>query len=163
MVAASNTSPVSNLALIGRLDLLGAQFQEVWIPDAVQRELDRLPSPAGRSAIRQATHAGWLRCRKITNTALAFVLAIDLDRGEAEAITLAAEIPADLLLIDEKDGRLLARQTGIRVRGVLGMLIRAKAMGKVSSVKSEIDALTLVAGFFIARVWSKKSCGAPGE
>src|SRR5258706_6794028 len=94
--------------------------------------------------------AGWLRCRSIENAPLPAVVANDLDRGEAEAITLATEIPADVLLIDERDGRVLARQTGVRVSGVLGILIRAKAMGSISSVKSEIEALRRLAGFFVA-------------
>ena len=61
--------------------------------------------------------AGWLRRRDIVNVPLAAVLANDLDQGEAEAIALATEIPADVLLIDEKDGRALARQAGAPVRG----------------------------------------------
>jgi predicted nucleic acid-binding protein len=42
MLVASNTSPISNLAIIGRLNLLRSQFHEIWIPGAVQSELDRL-------------------------------------------------------------------------------------------------------------------------
>ena len=113
--------------------------------------------------IRQAMHAGWLRCRRIANTALASVLATELDQGEAEAIALATEIPADLLLIDEKDGRLRARQAGVRVRGVLGILIRAKAMGTVPSVKPEIDSLRLVAGFFVAPSLEEEVLRSVGE
>ena len=163
MVAASDTSPISNLALIGRLELLRVQFGEVWIPGAVKRELDRLPSPEGRASIKQAMQAGWLRCRDIANAPLAAVLANDLDEGEAEAIALATEIPADVLLIDEKDGRALARQAGVPVRGVLGILIRAKAMGSVSSVKPEIEALRRLAGFFVATNLEEEVLRSIGE
>jgi len=41
----SNTSPLSNLACIGRLKVLQQQFHEVWIPDAVDKELRNIPSP----------------------------------------------------------------------------------------------------------------------
>ena len=41
MLVASNTSPISNLAIIGRLSLLRSQFREIWIPVAVQSELDQ--------------------------------------------------------------------------------------------------------------------------
>jgi len=77
-------------------------------------------------------------------------LASDLDAGEAEAITLATEIPADVLLIDEKEGRSQARQAGLPVRGVLGVLLRAKRMGAIASVLAEIEALRSKAGFFVA-------------
>ena len=95
MVAVSDTSPVSNLALIGRL------------------ELDRIPSPDASTAINAAVEAGWLRPRHVGNMHLASALANDLDRGEAEAIALATELPADVLLIDEKEGRNVARQAGL--------------------------------------------------
>jgi predicted nucleic acid-binding protein len=163
MVAASNTSPISNLALIGRLDLLRIQFQEVWIPDAVQRELHLLPVSDGRASIQQAMDAGWLRRRSIANRALVAVLVTDLDQGEAEAIALATEISADVLLIDERDGRARARQAGVVVRGVLGVLIRAKAMGLVSSMKDEIRSLRAVAKFFIAPSLEEEVLRSVGE
>ena len=150
MVAVSDTSPISNLALIERLSLLTSQFREVCIPEAVQAELARMPNPKAKSAIEQALHSGWLRCRAVSNKRLAVALGYDLDDGEAEAIVLATEIAAGVLLIDEKEGRNVARQAGIPVRGVLGVLIRAKAKGDIPSVKSEIDALRGQARFFVA-------------
>ncbi|SPE36702.1 conserved hypothetical protein [Candidatus Sulfopaludibacter sp. SbA6] len=85
----------------------------------------------------------------MANPAVA-ALANDLDRCEAEAITLATEMQPDVLLIDEKQGRSFARRAGIPVRGVLGVLIRAKAMGELTSVRNEIQALRDHAGFFVA-------------
>jgi len=52
--------------------------------------------------------------------------------------------------MDEKEGRTFARQAGLAVRGVLGILIRAKAAGEIASVKAEISALRERAGFFVA-------------
>jgi hypothetical protein len=63
---------------------------------------------------------------------------------------LATEIQADVLLIDEKEGRRVARQAGLPVRGVLGILIRAKAKAQIDSVKAEVEALRSRAGFFVA-------------
>jgi hypothetical protein len=77
-------------------------------------------------------------------------LANELDKGEAEAIALATEIQADVLLIDEREGRSFARQAGLPVRGVLGILIRAKAKAEIDSVRAEIEALRSRAGFFVA-------------
>jgi predicted nucleic acid-binding protein len=87
----------------------------------------------------------------------------DLDPGEAEAIALAIEIQAGVLLIDEKEGRSFARQAGLIVRGVLGVLIRAKAMGEITSVRVEIDELRNRAGFFIAPALESQVLSSVGE
>ena len=153
MVAVSDTSPISNLSITGRLDLLCSQFSQVLIPEGVRTELERMPNPEAKTSIENALRDGWLLCRSVGNRQLAAALGNDLDKGEAEAIALATEIQAGVLLIDEKEGRSVARQAGLVVRGVLGVLgvlLRAKAMGEIASVKAEIDALRNRAGFFIA-------------
>jgi hypothetical protein len=163
MVAVSDTSVVSNLAFIGRLRLLASQFEMVWTPEAVRAELDRIPSVEAKDRIAEAVEAGWLRSRKVLNPRLAAALANDLDTGEAEAIALATEIPADVLLIDEKEGRGFARQAGLRVRGVLGILLRAKTKGELASVKAEIRALRDRAGFFVAPASEVEVLRSAGE
>ena len=150
MPVVSNTSPIANLALINRLDLLRDQFERLWIPEVVRAELDHIPDSAAKASIEQVSQAGWLMSRPIENLQLAAVLGNELDRGEAEAIALSIEMKADLLLIDEREGRIVARQAGLQVRGVLGILLRAKATGKISSIKTEIEALRNRAGFFVA-------------
>lgn len=150
MVAVSDTSAISNLALIGRLDLLRSQFEVVWIPEAVAKELQRVPTAEAKSLIEQAYESGWLRCQPVANSRVAEALASELDKGEAEAITLATEIEPEVLLIDEKQGRGFARQAGISVRAVLGVLIKAKTLGELSSIRAEIEALRERASFFIA-------------
>jgi predicted nucleic acid-binding protein len=54
MLVASNTSPICNLAIVGRLQLLRSQFGEIWIPAAVKCELDRLHHADARKEIQQA-------------------------------------------------------------------------------------------------------------
>ncbi len=163
MVVVSDTSPISNLALIDRLDLLRIQFDQVWIPDAVKSELDHVPDRDAKASIEQAVQDRWLGCCSVGNIRLVATLANDLDRGEAEAIALATEIPADILLIDEKEGRIFARQSRLRVRGVLGILIRAKAMGSVLSLRSEIEALRKRARFFVAATLEDEVLRTVGE
>ena len=72
-----------------------------------------------------------------------------LDAGEAEAISLALELKADILLIDEKEGRKIAKRYALPVTGVLGMLVQGKKMNKISSVKKVMDDLVNVAKFRI--------------
>ncbi len=163
MLVVSNTSPISNLALIGRLDLLRDQFEQVWIPDAVRVELDHIPDNVAKASIRRAYEQNWIRYRTVGNAQLAGVLGNELDRGEAEAIALSIEMKADLLLVDERDARVLARQAGLVVRGVLGILLRAKATGKIPLVKPEIEALRTRAGFFVAPHLEREVLSSAGE
>jgi predicted nucleic acid-binding protein len=150
MPAVSNTSPISNLACIARLTLLRQQFGEVWIPEAVETELHKIPDPAVQKTIDEAKQIGWLKVRKASNAALISLLTVELHQGEAEAIALALEMKADRLLVDEREGRMTARQLGLPLTGVLGVLLRAKKRGQIQILKSEIDALRSKARFFIA-------------
>lgn len=150
MPVVSDTSPISNLGWIGRLNLLRSQFSEVWIPKAVEGELQNIPAAAVRHAVDEALKLGWLRCLTPSNRALINLLMVELDAGEAEAIALALEMKTTPLLMDEKEGRRMARQLGISLTGVLGILLRAKEQGEIIAVKPEIDALRSKARFFIA-------------
>ena len=147
MPTVSNTSPISNLAWIGRLDLLLDQFHEVWIPKAVESELQNVPEPTVLTSIDDAKRKGWLKSRVASDAALVSLLTVELHPGEAEAIALALEMKADWLLIDERD---MARQLGLRVTGVLGVLLCGKKMGHLEVIKPELDALRAKAHFFIA-------------
>lgn len=60
-------------------------------------------------------------------------MSLVLDPGETEAIALAVEIGADLLLIDERKGRREAKLLGLRTTGLLGVLLEAKKAGLLSS------------------------------
>lgn len=147
----SNTSPLTNLAVIGQLGLAQAQFSSVAVPEAVWREMLALPHRDGRSALLAARTEGWLRVATLANASLATSLRLaGLDEGESEAIALAVETSAPLLLIDEKKGRLAARRLAVSVTGALGILAKARKSGAIPSAKAEIDRLRSEAGFFIA-------------
>src|ERR1700682_3468246 len=114
MLVASNTSPISNLAIIGRLSLLRVQFGQIWIPFAVRGELGHLSNPSALKDIEAAARDGWIRPREVQQTKVARLLEATLDAGEAEAIALALELPADLTLPDERGGRTAAARAGLR-------------------------------------------------
>jgi predicted nucleic acid-binding protein len=163
MRAVSNTSPLSNLAAIGRLPLLRSQFSEIWIPTYVSEELSAHPEPGALAAIREALDEGWIRCASPTASHLLSVLSLHLHRGEAEAIALAADLNADVVIIDEQEGRELAAQAGLRVTGVLGILLRAKRHGHIPALKPEIQSLRKKAKFFIAPSLEAQVLVAAGE
>jgi hypothetical protein len=73
-----------------------------------------------------------------------------LDRGEAETIALALEVEADLVLLDEREGRRAAQRFGLRVLGVMGILLDAKSHGAIKAVRPHLDALRQTAGFYLA-------------
>ena len=73
----------------------------------------------------------------------------DLDRGEAESITLALEQQADLILLDEREARHIAQRLGLKVIGVIGILLEARALGAIVEIRSYLNALRRVAGFYI--------------
>jgi predicted nucleic acid-binding protein len=119
----ADTTPLRYLVEIGYEYLLPQLFTKIWIPGTVAGELRHERTPV---AIRQrATQfPSWIEVRKIDGSPAAHELAC-LDRGEWEAIELAKELQADLLLIDERTGARFAREQGFTVTGTLGILVKA--------------------------------------
>ena len=78
------------------------------------------------------------------------VLQRELDHGESEAIALALQMQADWLLLDECEGRRVARSMGIKVTGVLGVLLRARRDLQLPSLAEALEQLRVQAGFRIA-------------
>jgi len=163
MRAVSNTSPLLNLAIIGHLDLLRAQFTEVLIPVGVLTEL-RLDEPLpGSPELGKALAEGWLRVVEIQDRPLIALLQRTLDLGESEAITLAVEVGPDALLIDERDGRRVAASLKLPVIGALGVLLRAKMDGSIPTLQEAVTALEVRAGFRIAPGLVRELLAAAGE
>jgi hypothetical protein len=163
MLAVSNTSPISNLASIGHLDLLKSQFSDIWIPGAVATELRAHPNPAASANVQAAISERWIQTTNVRESELLNLLSLQLDRGEAEAIALAVELKADVILMDEREGRVLAAQSGVRVTGVLGILLVAKRSGQIASLKAEITSLREEAHFFLSGLMEMKIIAAAGE
>jgi predicted nucleic acid-binding protein len=71
----------------------------------------------------------------------------DLGQGEAEAVALALESDADLLLVDDLLARQVAGSLGLTIVGTVGVLLEARQKGLLSQIKLCLDDLTDLAGF----------------
>jgi predicted nucleic acid-binding protein len=147
MIVVSNTSPLINLARIGRLDLLHQLYGEVLLPEAVWQET--VINGTGQAGADEIRTAAWVKIQAVSNQPMVRALRQELDAGEAEAIVLALESRADLLLMDERLGRETAQHLGLRYVGLIGVLIAAKSRGLIGQIKPELNALREVAGFFV--------------
>ena len=161
MIVVSNTSPIINLAAVGQLDLLRQLYGKVIIPQAVYHEITVIG--AGQPGAMEVQTLEWIETKQVTNRALVMVLQTELDEGEAEAIALAIELRAGLLLLDERRGRAVASRLGIRFVGLLGVLIEAKQKGYHPAVKPVLDDLVTKAGFWVSQQLYARVLQAAGE
>lgn len=136
MIIVSDTSSISNLLQIGLIELLYRLYGEITITPAVERELYAINEQS--TAIEQLD---WIKVVAPKNQKLIIKLLEDLDLGESESIALALEYDAQYLIIDEYQGRLIADQYGIKIIGILGILIQAKQKGLLQNVKEPIEQL----------------------
>src|SRR5689334_23121146 len=153
MLVVSDTSPISALMQIGRVELLQHLFGTICVPEAVSKELARFHS----------TMPPFLEIRDIKDRAPVEPLLRSMDIGEAEAIVLAIEAKADHLLIDERRGRLIAAEAGLSIIGLIGVLLLAKSRAIVPTIKELIDDLRTKAGFYLADELVEKALAAAGE
>ena len=82
----------------------------------VRDEPDRLPHGRAAADIRKVRDDGWIKQRAITDARVARIIGVNLDKGESEAIALAVELSADLVLLDETDGRRAAERAAAPAR-----------------------------------------------
>jgi len=147
LIVVSDTSPILNLARIGRLELLVSLYKQVLIPPTVFEEL--AVSRDATSPVIDIASVSWIVLDTPKDHDRVQELRDVLDAGEAEAIVLAVERHAELLLVDERRGRRVAEALGLRITGLLGVLADAKQAGLITSVKPLLDELIQNAKFWI--------------
>lgn len=142
MIVVSDTSPITNLAAISQLNLLQQLYLNLVIPTAVYNEMVAVDKVVPGTVEVQTLP--WIQTQSVINAQQVKELQTsqgNIDVGEAEAIVLALELKADLLLMDERRGRALATSYGLKVTELLGVLLQAKRNGSVTAVKPLLDQL----------------------
>jgi predicted nucleic acid-binding protein len=127
MIIVADSSPLIALSRVGRLELLRSVYGTVIVPDAVWAEL--VLDGEGRAGAAMVKESAWIIRHAAQHREVVKELEDTLDPGECEAIALAQEIGADALLMDEQLGRAAALHLGLKVTGLLGVLLAAKEMG----------------------------------
>ena len=161
MSVVSNSSPLINLARIGRLGLLSRLYDQLTIPEAVWHEV--VVQGTGQAGAYEIEQASWIQVQPVTNRALVRALRYELDAGEAQAIELVLKIDAEFVLMDEHLGRETASHMGIRSIGVIGALVEAKRKGVIDCVHPLLDALRDLAGFWISETLYQRVLQDQGE
>ena len=151
LLVVSDTSPVSALVVMGWLDWLRQRWSAVHVPERVWDELRQRSRTDDWTMIESARSQGWLRVTQVKDqAAVAALMAGDLDSGECEAIVLAQELRADLLLMDESDGRKAAAERGLTYTGTVGIVLWAKREGMIPSAREALRMLRQNARFFLS-------------
>ena len=138
----SDASPLIGLAIVDGLAWLPQLFGEVWIPPSVQRAV--LPGVGARgeveitAAIKRKSVLIWKKTISLPVAALS-----DLDEGETDCIHIALSLGDGnaLILMDERAGRAVATECGIRVAGTAAVIGLAKKRGLIGSAKARFERL----------------------
>ncbi|VAW37668.1 hypothetical protein MNBD_CHLOROFLEXI01-2632 [hydrothermal vent metagenome] len=139
LVVISDATPLIALSKIKQLHYLADLFDTIYVPQAVYDEIT--VSGKGRSGAQEIAQASWIIVRKIEDKSRVEYLLTQLDIGEAEAIVLAQEVNAGLLLVDERKARAVAQRLGFNVIGTVGLLLLLKEQGKISRIRPLLDKL----------------------
>lgn len=160
IIVVSDTSPIRALSFLDALPLLQSLYQQVLIPPAVARELTQ---PRRRFAVTRLSEYPFIETRIPTDDVRVQSLCKTLDQAESEAISLALEVKADLLLIDERQGTETALSLGLKTTGVLGVLIQAKRRRLIGPLEPMLNRLVVELGFHISDSTRSEALRLAGE
>jgi len=126
MIVVADSGPLRYLLVIGHVDVLPQLFDRVLVPAAVQQELTHLRAPAAvRSWMEDPPQ--WLDVRAPASHDDPSIALLDI--GEEQAISLALQIGAEYILMDDEEGRIAATRHHFTVIGTIGILQRAANRG----------------------------------
>lgn len=137
----TDASPLIGLVIVDGLPWLHRLFGEVWMPVEVRDEVLAGKVSRGQAEFNAALADGWLRVWQAPIASSERILP-DLDEGEVACIRIALERPGDsLLLMDERAGRAVAMECGLRVAGTAAVIGMAKTQGLIPSARQVFDSL----------------------
>ena len=148
MTAVTDTSVVLNLCCLRQENLMTRLFGSILAPPAVAGEFQRLSRFDSR--FHGLVFPAFIQITIPSKVSASLVGNRKLHAGEIDALSLAIEKNADVVLMDEQAGRITAGSMGLRCIGILGILIQAKNAGLLPEVSPLLDRLESQAGFWIA-------------
>ena len=140
MIIVSDSGPIISFARAGHLELMKRLFQEIRIPEGVYEDI--VVRGVGKSGAVEVKRAGWIKKEGVRNRIEVNQLPTGLGLGEREAIILAQELKA-ALLIDDRKARKVAEERGVVCFGSLRVLKEAKERRLVAGIRSIGDELRL--------------------
>lgn len=150
MIVVGDAGPLLYLGATDRVGLLRDLFGTVLVtPEVLEEVVDPAHELPGAAQVAAAEGAGWLvRTALGDGRGLRDALLTELDGGESSALALASELGADLVLIDDRRGREVARRMNLAVKGTLGVLIEARDRGLLERLAPVVGELR-EAGFWV--------------
>ena len=139
MTIVCDTSPLLLFARADRLGLLPALYQRVFVPGAVLQEVNVQADEPARQ-IQVHVQQDVFQRKEARGKSLDAV-GENMGRGERAAIVLARELDAELVVLDDEQGRTEARRHGLSITGSIGILIEAKERDVIASMRRELDRL----------------------
>jgi predicted nucleic acid-binding protein len=124
----SDTSCFIILTNIGELDLLYKVYGQITTTIEIANEYgEKLPE--------------WVEIKDVKDKYRQQLLEMQIDKGESSAITLALETPDSTLILDDYKARKIAEQLRLSYTGTIGVIIKAKLMGIIPSIKPFLERL----------------------
>ena len=157
----SNTTPISNFLHLGQMEILKTIFKELHVPMAVYSEIEAYFS--GDNQWQECLNDKFIIRVEVQTSPKIKELMTHLHMGEAEALCLCIENNAQLCLLDDRDARIIARLNNIPISGTLGVLMKAKKMGIIESVKEIMDRLRIDHHYWIDDAMYNKVLNLSGE
>jgi predicted nucleic acid-binding protein len=142
-----DASTLIALARIGQLEILARTGSRVVISREVYEEV--VVRGVGKPGATEVREASWIETNEVTDHSMVARFRVALHAGESEAIALAKEIDADLIILDDEEARDTAQSEGLNVVGLLAFLVMAKERGTTEQVQPLLDVLKQQ-GFFMS-------------
>ena len=140
MNVVSDTTAITTLLKAGQARLLQELFKRVFVPQAVWDEL--------KDFHRELPN--FVELRPVQNPGQRLSGTETLGRGEAEALLLAKELSARLLVTDDRKARAAAKRLSVPCVGLVGVVIQAKRLGKISSVRDLLEIIKIKGGLYLS-------------